>query len=74
VSFSPYSAWFCSSDLGISIEGLYYGLYGYVYIVNAATFDLTDFGDSGELNDTIDAKDQHSTPCGFSRPVTTAWA
>ena len=59
--FNPYFSWFCSPDPEIPIEGLYYGLYVDVYIVNAATFDLSVFGDPDELNDTIDVTGQHST-------------
>ncbi len=59
--FNPYFSWFCSPDPEIPIEGLYYGLYVDVYIVNAATFDLANFGNLNELNDTVDVTGRHST-------------
>ncbi|MFA6009086.1 MAG: hypothetical protein WC799_03810 [Desulfobacteraceae bacterium] len=59
--FNPYFSWFCAPEPEYPIAGLYYGLYVDVYIVNAATFDLSVFGHPGELNDTIDVTGQHST-------------
>lgn len=59
--FNPYFSWFSAPEPEYPVEGLYYGLYVDVYIVNAATFDLSVFGHPGELNDTIDVTGQHST-------------
>lgn len=59
--FNPYFSWFCNPDPEYPVAGLYYGLYVDVYIVNAATFDLSDYGNLDELNDTIDVTGRHST-------------
>lgn len=59
--FNPYFSWFCSPDPEIEIEGLYYGLYVDVYIVNADSFNLAVFGNPNELNDAVDVTGRHST-------------
>jgi len=59
--FNPYFSWFSNPNPEIPVEGLYYGLYVDVYIVNAATFDLGEYGNLGELNDGVDVTGRHST-------------
>ncbi len=59
--FNPYFSWFCNPNPATPVAGLYYGLYVDVYIVNASTFDLANYGHVNELNDTVDVTGRHST-------------
>ena len=59
--FNPYFSWFNNPDPETPVAGLFYGLYVDVYIVNAASFDLANYGNPGELNDNIDVTGRHST-------------
>lgn len=59
--FNPYFKWFSNPNPEKTVAGLYYGKSVDVYIVDATTFDLADYGHAGELNDTVDVTGRHST-------------
>jgi hypothetical protein len=59
--FNPYFTWF-GYPAEDPQDGLYYGRSVDVYIVNADTFDLADYGQAaGALTDAIDVTGRHST-------------
>lgn len=59
--FNPYFRWFDNPNPKEEIAGIYYGSYVDVYIVDAKTFDLSQYGHAGELNDAVDVRGRKST-------------